>query len=127
MQGHTRRPPQRLPQRAVRAQALVDRPDMVRKQINFKRLVLTDFKIEIPRLAKKKVLSAALEESGAPPHRAPSACTLYASARGLRCASATVNQCARSEVCKSCCVCWSAWVVAARTCTAGSWLCSLLR
>jgi len=52
----------------VRAQALVDRPDMVRKQINFKRLVLTDFKIEIPRLAKKKVLSAALEESGAGPH-----------------------------------------------------------
>ena len=47
------------------AQALVDRPDMVRKQMNFKRLVLTDFKIDIPRLAKKKVLTAALEESGA--------------------------------------------------------------
>ena len=47
-------------------QALVDRPDMVRRQINFKRLVLTDFKIDIPRLAKKKVLTAALEESGAP-------------------------------------------------------------
>lgn len=53
------------PQLAGCAQALVDRPDMVRKQINFKRLVLTDFKIDIPRLAKKKVLSAALEESGA--------------------------------------------------------------
>ena len=38
---------------------------MVRKQMNFKRLVLTDFKIDIPRLAKKKVLTAALEESGA--------------------------------------------------------------
>lgn len=48
-------------------QALVDRPDMVRRQMNFKRLVLTDFKIDIPRLAKKKVLTAALEESGAPP------------------------------------------------------------
>ena len=40
---------------------------MVRRQMNFKRLVLTDFKIDIPRLAKKKVLTAALEESGAPP------------------------------------------------------------
>ncbi len=45
-------------------QALVDRPDEVRRIINFKRLVLTDFKIDIPRLAKKKVLTAALEESG---------------------------------------------------------------
>ena len=43
----------------------MDRPDMVRRQMNFKRLVLTDFKIDIPRLAKKKVLTAALEESGA--------------------------------------------------------------
>ncbi|BDA44283.1 60S ribosomal protein L14 [Coccomyxa sp. Obi] len=43
--------------------ALVDRPDEVRRIINFKRLVLTDFKIDIPRLAKKKVLTAALEES----------------------------------------------------------------
>jgi hypothetical protein len=48
----------------VEVQALVDRPDEVRRIINFKRLVLTDFKIDIPRLAKKKVLSAALEESG---------------------------------------------------------------
>ena len=40
---------------------------MVRRQMNFKRLVLTDFKIDIPRLAKKKVLTAALEESGVPP------------------------------------------------------------
>ena len=32
--------------------------------MNFKRMVLTDFKIDIPRLAKKKVLTAALEESG---------------------------------------------------------------
>ena len=42
----------------------MDRPDEVRRIVNFKRLVLTDFKIDIPRLAKKKVLSAALEESG---------------------------------------------------------------
>jgi hypothetical protein len=33
--------------------------------VNFKRLAITDFKVEIPRLAKKKVLAAALEESGA--------------------------------------------------------------
>lgn len=32
--------------------------------MNFKRLALTDIKIDIPRLAKKKVLTAALEESG---------------------------------------------------------------
>ena len=34
--------------------------------MNFKRMALTDFKIDIPRLAKKKVLTAALEESGMP-------------------------------------------------------------
>ena len=48
-------------------QALVDRPDEVRRMVNFKRMVLTDFKIDIPRLAKKKVLTAALEESGESP------------------------------------------------------------
>lgn len=47
-------------------QALVDRPDEVRRMVNFKRMALTDFKIDIPRLAKKKVLTAALEESGMP-------------------------------------------------------------
>ena len=45
-------------------QALVDRPDEVRRIVNFKRLQLTDYKIDIPRIAKKKVLAAALEESG---------------------------------------------------------------
>ncbi|CAK0736848.1 hypothetical protein CVIRNUC_000813 [Coccomyxa viridis] len=43
--------------------ALVDRPDEVRRMVTFKRLALTDFKIDIPRLAKKKVLTAALEDS----------------------------------------------------------------
>ena len=33
--------------------------------INFKRLAITDLKIDIPRLAKKKVLKEALETSGA--------------------------------------------------------------
>ena len=47
-------------------QALIDRPDEVRRPINFKRLALTDYKIEIPRQAKKSVLSKALEESGTP-------------------------------------------------------------
>ncbi|KAL6774339.1 RPL14 [Auxenochlorella protothecoides x Auxenochlorella symbiontica] len=43
--------------------ALVDRPDEIRRVVNFKRLVLTDFKIDIPRLAKKSVLTKALEEA----------------------------------------------------------------
>ena len=45
-------------------QALVDRPDETRRVVSFKRLALTDFKIDIPRLAKKTALKAALEESG---------------------------------------------------------------
>jgi large subunit ribosomal protein L14e len=31
--------------------------------MNFKRMVMTDFKVDIPRLAKKAVLKKALEES----------------------------------------------------------------
>ena len=46
-------------------QALVDRPDAVRKALNFKRLALTDIKIDIPRAAKKSVLAKALAESQA--------------------------------------------------------------
>lgn len=45
-------------------QALVDSPDMVRSQINFKRLSLTDIKIDIKRVPKKKVLVAAMEAAG---------------------------------------------------------------
>eukprot|EP00262_Sarcandra_glabra_P011315 TRINITY_DN27179_c0_g1_i1.p1 TRINITY_DN27179_c0_g1~~TRINITY_DN27179_c0_g1_i1.p1 ORF type:complete len:135 (+),score=31.70 TRINITY_DN27179_c0_g1_i1:102-506(+) len=41
--------------------ALVDAPDMVRGQMNFKRLSLTDIKIDIPRIPKKKSLIAAME------------------------------------------------------------------
>jgi large subunit ribosomal protein L14e len=41
--------------------ALVDAPDMVRCQINFKRLALTDIKIDIPKSPKKKTLVAAME------------------------------------------------------------------
>ncbi|CAN6462091.1 unnamed protein product [Victoria cruziana] len=41
--------------------ALVDAPDMVRGQMNFKRLHLTDIKIDIPRIPKKKSLIAAME------------------------------------------------------------------
>lgn len=50
--------------RLVGPQALVDRPDEVRRVMNFKRLALTDLKVDIPRLAKKKVLSEALSTSG---------------------------------------------------------------
>ena len=45
-------------------QALVDRPDQERRVVNFKRLALTDFKIDVPRLAKKKVLSEAFTSAG---------------------------------------------------------------
>ncbi|KAL6563801.1 60S ribosomal protein L14B [Orobanche gracilis] len=41
--------------------ALVDAPDMVRSQMNFKRLSLTDIKIDIKRVPKKKALIAAME------------------------------------------------------------------
>ncbi|KAJ1692421.1 hypothetical protein LUZ63_009119 [Rhynchospora breviuscula] len=41
--------------------ALVDAPDMVRCQINFKRLALTDIKIDIPKVPNKKTLVAAME------------------------------------------------------------------
>ncbi|KAJ0450027.1 putative ribosomal protein L14 [Helianthus annuus] len=41
--------------------ALVDAPDMVRGQMNFKRLTLTDIKIDIKRVPNKKTLVAALE------------------------------------------------------------------
>ncbi|CAN0829190.1 60S ribosomal protein L14-1 [Linum grandiflorum] len=43
--------------------ALVDSPDMVRSQINFKRLTLTDIKIEINRVPKKKTLVEAMEKA----------------------------------------------------------------
>ncbi|XP_059431978.1 large ribosomal subunit protein eL14z-like [Corylus avellana] len=41
--------------------ALVDNPDMVRTKINLKRLSLTDFKIDIKRVPKKKTLIEAME------------------------------------------------------------------
>ncbi|KAL8162239.1 hypothetical protein V2J09_013728 [Rumex salicifolius] len=41
--------------------ALVDAPDMVRCQMNFKRLTLTDIKIDIPRVPKKKTLIEAMD------------------------------------------------------------------
>ncbi|URD84685.1 ribosomal protein [Musa troglodytarum] len=41
--------------------ALVDAPDIVRGQMNFKRLSLTDIKIDIPRVPKKKTLIDAME------------------------------------------------------------------
>ncbi|ONM57178.1 60S ribosomal protein L14-1 [Zea mays] len=43
--------------------ALVDAPDMVRCQINFKRLSLTDIKIDIKRVPKKSTLIKAMEEA----------------------------------------------------------------
>ncbi|KAB2043567.1 hypothetical protein ES319_D01G025800v1 [Gossypium barbadense] len=43
--------------------ALVDAPDMVRGQMNFKRLTLTDITIDIPRVPKKKTLIEAMEKA----------------------------------------------------------------
>ncbi|KAJ8899373.1 hypothetical protein K2173_018347 [Erythroxylum novogranatense] len=43
--------------------ALVDAPDMVRSQMNLKRLSLTDIKIDIKRVAKKKTLVEAMEKA----------------------------------------------------------------
>ncbi|KAI4364542.1 hypothetical protein MLD38_020618 [Melastoma candidum] len=43
--------------------ALVDAPDMVRTQMNFKRLSLTDLKIDIKRVPKKSTLIKALEDA----------------------------------------------------------------
>jgi large subunit ribosomal protein L14e len=45
-------------------QALVDYPDMVRTQLNLKRLSLTDIKIDIKRVPKKKTLIEAIEAAG---------------------------------------------------------------
>lgn len=42
--------------------ALIDSPDMVRTQINFKRLSLTDIVIEISRMPNKKALKEAIEK-----------------------------------------------------------------
>ena len=42
--------------------ALIDAPDMVRGQLNFKRLTLTDITIDIPRVPKKKTLIDAMEK-----------------------------------------------------------------
>ncbi|KAG6672538.1 hypothetical protein I3842_16G062900 [Carya illinoinensis] len=43
--------------------ALVDAPDMERSQMNFKRLSLTDLKIDIKRVPKKKELLDAMEKA----------------------------------------------------------------
>ncbi|KAH9801587.1 Ribosomal L14e domain-containing protein [Citrus sinensis] len=43
--------------------ALINAPDMVRSQMNFKRLSLTDIKIDINRVPKKKSLIEAMEKA----------------------------------------------------------------
>jgi hypothetical protein len=46
-------------------QALVDAPTETRRIMPFKRMTLTDLTVEIPRLASKKVLTAAFNSAGA--------------------------------------------------------------
>ena len=41
----------------------MDHPDETRRIINFKRLTMTDYKLDIPRLAKKSVLAKAFADS----------------------------------------------------------------
>mmetsp|Transcript_19260 Transcript_19260/g.33234 ORF Transcript_19260/g.33234 Transcript_19260/m.33234 type:complete len:144 (+) Transcript_19260:38-469(+) len=43
--------------------ALVDAPAQARRVVNFKRLALTDMKIDLPRLASKKVVTAKFAEA----------------------------------------------------------------
>ncbi|KAF3965350.1 hypothetical protein CMV_010456 [Castanea mollissima] len=45
------------------SKALVDAPDVERSQMNFKRLSLTDIKIDIKRVPKKKELLDAMEKA----------------------------------------------------------------
>lgn len=45
-------------------QAHVDAPNMVRCQMNFKKLELTDIKIDIKRIPKKRTLIEAMEAAG---------------------------------------------------------------
>jgi ribosomal protein L14E/L6E/L27E len=49
-----------------RAQALVDAPGFTRRVETFKRLTLTDFKLDIPRLAAKKVVNEKWAADGEP-------------------------------------------------------------
>lgn len=42
----------------------MDVPGELRRVMNFKRLAMTDYKIDIPRLASKKLLSEKLAEAG---------------------------------------------------------------
>ncbi|KAG7964864.1 hypothetical protein I3843_09G192600 [Carya illinoinensis] len=50
--------------------ALVDAPDMERSQMNFKRLSLTNLKIDIKRVPKKKELLDAMEKADGKKKRA---------------------------------------------------------
>lgn len=46
------------------ARALCDAPDMTRKPVYFKRMAITEFKIDISKCPDKKTLTAALNDSG---------------------------------------------------------------
>jgi hypothetical protein len=46
------------------AQALIDAPGLTRRMETFKRLTLTDFTLDIPRLAAKKVVNEKWTSAG---------------------------------------------------------------
>lgn len=47
----------------------MDAPDIARTQMNFKRLSLTDIKIDINRVPKKSTLIKAMEDAGKAVHQ----------------------------------------------------------
>jgi len=55
---------------AAVSQALVDSPTETRRVVNFKRLALTDLKVDIKRVPGKKELTQAFTEAGGPQDRA---------------------------------------------------------
>jgi hypothetical protein len=86
----------------ARPQALIDSPEITRTIINFKRLLLTDLEVEIPKVPNKKTLEEAIATAGA------SRSSLAAAARrslllarlssgtlAAGCAGAAVKSCAR--------------------------------
>ena len=70
--------------------------------VTFKRLALTDFKIDIPRLAKKKVLTAALEDSGAGVLHVLSPCTAAMPRQKLSCRALCISPDVFIRHCSAC-------------------------
>lgn len=99
----------------MRPQALVDAPAEGRRVMNFKRLALTDIKVEIPRLASKKVLTEAFNAAGAAPwmHAGGQGILLW-SYRIVACSHGTLESPAQVE--RGGVAVWTSWPAAAACC-----------